>query len=105
MKGAADQRRGDIKVHKDGTTWILDVGVVCPGTRRHVSEGADATPGVAAEAYAATKNARHADQHNFVTGEGSTAPASRSSTCCRAWLESQMWPLCWWMVGCRGSGP
>ena len=25
---AADQRRGDIKVHKDGTTWVLDVGVV-----------------------------------------------------------------------------
>jgi hypothetical protein len=38
-QGAADQRRGNIKVHKDGTTWILDVGVVCPGTRPHVSEG------------------------------------------------------------------
>ncbi len=37
---------GDIKVHKDGTTWVLDVGVVCPGTRRHTSAGADTTPGV-----------------------------------------------------------
>jgi hypothetical protein len=24
-QGAADQRRGDIKVHKDGTTLVLDV--------------------------------------------------------------------------------
>ena len=30
----ADQRRGDIKVSKHGNTWILDVGVVCPGTPR-----------------------------------------------------------------------
>jgi hypothetical protein len=30
-QGAADLRRGDIKVHKDGTTWVLDVGVMCPG--------------------------------------------------------------------------
>ncbi len=58
-QGAADQRRGDIKVHKDGTTWVLDVGVVCPGTRRHTSAGADTTPGVAAEGYAATKSARY----------------------------------------------
>ncbi len=28
------QRRGDIKVSKHGNTWILDVGVVCPGTPR-----------------------------------------------------------------------
>ncbi len=32
-------------MHKDGTTWVLDVGVVCPGTRRHAT--ADTTPGVA----------------------------------------------------------
>ncbi len=61
-QGAADLRRGDINVHKDGTTWVLDVGVVCPGTRRHTSAGADTTPGVAAEEYAATKSARYADQ-------------------------------------------
>ncbi len=61
-QGAADQRCGDNKVHKDGTTWTLDVGVVC--TRRHVSDGADTTP--VAAMYAATKSARSADEHNFV---------------------------------------
>ncbi len=81
--------------------------VVCPGTRRQVSDGADTTPGVAADVYTATKSARYADQHNFVpfiveTG-GRANQASRSSTCCRAWKE-QMWPLCWWMVGRRGLG-
>ncbi len=35
----ADQRRGDIKVSKHGNTWILDVGVVCPGTQRYVDQG------------------------------------------------------------------
>jgi hypothetical protein len=53
-------------VHKDSTTWVLDVGVVCPGPRRHVSAGADTTPGVATEEYAATKSASYADQHNFL---------------------------------------
>jgi hypothetical protein len=24
-------RRGDIKVIKSGTSWILDVGIICPG--------------------------------------------------------------------------
>ena len=33
-KDGADHRRGDIKVSKHGNTWILDVGVVCPGTQR-----------------------------------------------------------------------
>ncbi len=41
----------------------MQSGVVCPGTRRHTSAGADTTPGVE---YAATKSARYADQHNFV---------------------------------------
>ncbi len=63
-QGAADQRRGDIKVHKDGTTWVLDVGVVCPGTRRHTSAGADTTPGVAAEEYAAVRG----DQERQIRG-------------------------------------
>ena len=35
----ADQRRRDIKVSKHGNTWILDVGVVCPGTQRYVDQG------------------------------------------------------------------
>ncbi len=34
----ADQRRGDSKVSKHGNTWILDVGVVCPGTKRYVDQ-------------------------------------------------------------------
>ncbi len=42
------------------------MGVVCPGTRQHASAGADTTPGVAAEMYAATKSAIYGDQHNFV---------------------------------------
>ncbi len=46
----ADQRRGDIKVRKHGNTWILDVGVVCPGTQRYVDQGNGTTPGLAAEA-------------------------------------------------------
>ena len=43
-----DQRRADIKVHLDGTTWLVDVGVVCPGTPRLLAMGTDLTPGRAA---------------------------------------------------------
>ena len=57
----ADQRRGDIKVSKhgnrDGNTWILDVGVVCPGAQRYADQGSGTTPGLAAEAYDAVKAA------------------------------------------------
>ncbi len=45
-------------------TWILDVGVVCPGTQRYVDQGSCTTPGLAAEAYAAVKVAKYADQDN-----------------------------------------
>jgi hypothetical protein len=62
----ADLRRGDIKVHQGGTTWMLDIGVVCPGTQRYVDQGSQTTPGRAAEAYAAIKAAKYADQPNFV---------------------------------------
>jgi hypothetical protein len=58
----ADLRRGGIKAHQGGTTWILDIGVVCPGTQRYVDQGSQTTPGRAAEAYAA----KYADQPNFV---------------------------------------
>jgi hypothetical protein len=58
----ADLRRGDIKVHQGGTTWILDIGVVCPGTQRYVDQGSQTTAGRAAEAYAAIKAAKYADQ-------------------------------------------
>jgi hypothetical protein len=60
----ADQRRGDIKVSKNGNTWILDVSVVCPGTQRYVDQGSGTTPGLAAETYAAVKAAKYADQDN-----------------------------------------
>jgi hypothetical protein len=65
-KGGADQRRGTIKVSKHGNTWILDVGVVCPGTQRYVDQGSGTSPGLAAEAYAAVKVAKYADQDNFI---------------------------------------
>jgi hypothetical protein len=42
------RRRGDVRVHKDGMTWVVDVGVVCPGTTRYVGEGAATVPGTAA---------------------------------------------------------
>ncbi len=32
---------GDIKVIKSGTSWILDVGIICPGSQRLVSKGTD----------------------------------------------------------------
>jgi hypothetical protein len=47
-------------------TWILDVGVVCPGTQRYVDQGSGTTPGLAAETYAAVKAAKYADQDNFI---------------------------------------
>jgi hypothetical protein len=62
----ADQRRGDIKVSKHGNTWILDVGVACPGTQRYCDQGSGTTPRLAAEAYAAVKAATYADQDNFI---------------------------------------
>ncbi len=62
----ADQRRGDIKVSKHGNTWILDVGVVCPGTQRYVDQGSGTTSGLAAETYTAVKPAKYADQDNFI---------------------------------------
>ncbi len=31
-RAPGDQRRGDIKVIKSGTSWNLDVGIICPGS-------------------------------------------------------------------------
>jgi hypothetical protein len=42
------------------------VRIVCPCTRRYVYHGSHIVPGLAAEAYAATKWAKYADQDNFV---------------------------------------
>ena len=63
---AGDQRRGDIRVHKDGPTWLVDVGVVCPGTTRYVGEGAATVPGTAAAVYEGVKMDKYSDQPNFV---------------------------------------
>jgi hypothetical protein len=49
-------RRGDIKVIKSGTSWILDVGIICPGSRRLVSKGVDTIPGKAAAIYDGKKD-------------------------------------------------
>jgi hypothetical protein len=61
-----DQRRGDIRVHKGGTTWVIDVGVVCPGTARYVGKGAATVPGAAAAVYEGAKMDKYRDQPNFV---------------------------------------
>jgi hypothetical protein len=36
---------------KHGNSWVLDVGVACPGTQRCVDQGSGTTPGLATEAY------------------------------------------------------
>ena len=82
----ADQRRGDIKVSKHGNTWILDVGVVCPGTQRYVDQGSGTTPGLAAEAYAAVKVAKYADQDNFIPFILETG--GRVNKAARDWLDA-----------------
>jgi hypothetical protein len=81
----ADQRRGDIKVSKHGNTWILDVGVVCPGTQRYVDQGSGTTPGLAAEAYAAVKVANYADQEHFIPFILETG--GRVNKAARDWLD------------------
>ena len=64
--GSGDQRRADIKVHLGGTTWLVDVGVVCPGTPRLLVAGTAETPGRAAALYSSIKAAKYRDQSNFV---------------------------------------
>jgi hypothetical protein len=84
-QGPGDQRRADINVHLDGTTWLVDVGMVCPGTPRLLAMSTDRTPGRAAAVYNDIKVAKHGDQSNFVpfiveTEAGSTPPGWSSST-------------------------
>lgn len=52
--------------YKDGTTWLVDEGVVCPGTRRLLATGTDRTPGRAAAVYSTIKPAKYSDQNNLV---------------------------------------
>ncbi len=61
-----DQRRGDIKVIKSGTSWILDVGIICPGSERLVSKGTDTIPGKAAALGDGKKTKTYSNQANFV---------------------------------------
>ncbi len=82
----ADQRRGDIKVGKHGNMWILDVGVVCPGTQRYCDQGSGTTPGLAAGAYAAIKAAKYADQDNFIPLTVETG--GRVNKAARDWLDT-----------------
>jgi hypothetical protein len=65
-RAPGDQRHGDIKVIKSGTSWILDVGIICPGAQRLVSKGADTIPGTAAALYDGKKTKTYSDQANFV---------------------------------------
>jgi hypothetical protein len=62
-------RRADIKVHQDGTTWLVDVGMVCPSTRHRACDGHGP------DAYAGR----------------STAPARRRSTATRVTSCPSSW--------------
>jgi hypothetical protein len=94
-RAPGDQRRGDINVNNSGTSWILDVGIICPGSQRLVRKGTDTIPLEHARAleqsqarrqrsmYDGKKTKRYSDQANFVpfiveTG-GRTRPACNSS--------------------------
>ncbi len=44
------------------STWILDVGVICPGSQRLVSKGTDTIPGKAAALYDGKKTKTYSDQ-------------------------------------------
>jgi hypothetical protein len=65
-RAEGDQRRGDIKVIKSGTSWILDAGIICPDSQRLVSNGTDTIPGRAAAIYDDKKKKTNSDQANFV---------------------------------------
>jgi hypothetical protein len=86
----ADLRRGDIKVHQGGTTWILDVDAVCPRTQRYIDLGSQATPARAAKAYAAINAAKYVDEPNFassltLTGVPRVPPRRRLRTHGPSW--------------------
>ena len=50
------QNRADIKVTKNGTAWLLDIGITCPATASNVNiNHSDIIPGVAAKQYHALK--------------------------------------------------
>jgi hypothetical protein len=51
---------------KSETSWILDVGIICPGSQRLVSKGADTITGKAAAIYDGKKTKMYTGQANFV---------------------------------------
>ena len=53
-------------MRKSGTSWILDVGIICPGSQRLVSKGTDTIPGKAAALYDGKKTKTYSAQANFV---------------------------------------
>ncbi len=73
-----DSRRGDIKVSKHGNTWILNVGVVCPGTQRYVAPRRDWQR--------RPKAAKYADQDNFIPFILETG--GRVNKAARDWLDA-----------------
>ncbi len=83
-----DQRRGDIKVHKDGTVWVVDVSVVCPGTARYVGEGAATVPGTAAAVYEGVKMDKYSDQSR--SWHRSRASSTRRTARWRGWWASSV---------------
>jgi hypothetical protein len=74
-----EERRGDIKDSKHGN--------ICGSSRtqRYVDRGSGTTPGLAAEAYAAAKAARYADQGNFIPFIVETG--GRVNKAARDWLD------------------
>ena len=56
-----------------------------PGTQRYVDQGSGTTPGLAAEAYAAVKVAKYADQDNFIPFILETG--GRVNKAARDWLD------------------
>jgi hypothetical protein len=57
---------GDIKVSKYGSTWVLDVGVVCLGPSAASTRAATPPRAWQRETYAAFKAAKYAGEDNFI---------------------------------------
>jgi hypothetical protein len=100
-RAPGDQRRGDIKVIKSGTSCILDVGIICPGSQHLVSKGADTIPGKAAALYDGNKSKTYSDQGNFVrfsveTGEHINAAGLHFRSCRwrHGWTYAEAWARC-----------
>ena len=68
--------------------WYHGTSAWCapPGTQRYVDQGSGTTPGLAAEAYAAAKVAKYADQDNFIPFILETG--GRVNKAARDWLDA-----------------